>query len=842
MAVCSQCGGTISCTGHVHQVGSATQPCPLKRGAVWIWVVDEDGANVEGASVTFDSTAGTTDAQGVASFDPVTVRDDPYAVAVTAVPSARAKTDALPTAATGAVTATLGQIVTKKFTLRRLRPKLAVVDRHDFKRVVGASHKHTLVLKNEGDGELTLGAITFPTHFKADDTNATTTGATLAPGHEAELKIEYTPAAAGEHSGDLTIASNDAASPKTVALHGERVVPAFELFRGASVLPRVPFATTDMAENLDGALPDPSQGVEEDTRPSNLDAAFTFPLKTDYATNAHADGDPSVFRLRLKNMPDGAPTEVDVTVKVLKASGVALPGITGFVHANTAGSATGMPLKFKQNGAVWESPYLRVATTVTDVSKKPDRAIVHSAFAAAINDPANAVQFGRVLEAKATVLSEAVAADYTMGGEPWARVPIQFHAVGWPGAALKPIVKLAELNQYWAGQGLEFKFANDQTPLIQSEVPKRLLLTLNEFTGAAVFTDHDVRVEVTVSFTIGGGDVDAAVSADIPANETAGQAAARIKGALASWRGSGAASAVRLDADVFDFAEPRVVLRNPGPTPPAALTAIGTHGPSDVTVKETSGAAVTNLRITRVAATREVTTVTPDPTGQGPSITTTARVADPSVDACAPPVATVFRDPNTNPPSAAMRAWVRAFGSPGRDVINLLVTDSAVEQPVTALCEAGLSTLYDANVTTLKSRMSAAIADFTSSTSPISILNFGRWSEPKAHFVIFLSRSNCTPGSNDVQHEVGHTLADYNHTLRDPTWFYKCELMHAGGPPVGKANQMTRNKIRVDGIVNAGGWGSDYIDLAAGYGGAARARITRLAAAWCNPATTFPWT
>jgi len=840
MPVCSQCGHTIDCPNHAHVVGSVSQPCPLKRGAVWIWVVDESDGNVEGASVTFNGRPGTTDASGVAAFDPVTVQDDPYDVAVTAVPSTRDKTHALPTAATGAVTAAQGQIVTKKFTLRTLRPKLAVVDRHDFKKVVGASHKHTLVLKNEGDGELTLGAITFPTHFKADDTNAVTTGATIAVGHEAELKIEYTPGAVGEHSGDLTLASNDAASPKSVALHGELVKPAFELFRGTGVLPLVPFATTDVAEHLDGALPDTDHGVDGDTRDPSLDAAFTFPLKTDYATNVHADADPSVFRLRLKGMPDGAPDEVAVVVKVLKASGVALPGVAGFANAGTAGVAAGMPVTFKKNGAVWESPYLRVATTVTDLSKGAT-AMVHSSYAATIADAANAKQFGRVLEAKATVLGEAVAGEYPMGGDPWARVPVRFCAVGWAGGVLKPLVKLAELNQYWAGQGLEFKLHDPLAPLAQLVAPPRLLLTLNEHTGDALFTDHDVRVEVTVSFSIGGQDVDAAVTADVPAAETPSQAAARIKTALGAWRGGGAASAVRLDADVFDFAAPRVVLTGPGPTPPADLTAIGARGPTDLTVKETTGAAVTNLRITRVAATREVTTSTPDPTGNGPPTVTVARVADTSVDAFSPPVAQAYHDPVCNPPSAAMRAWVRAFGSPGRDAVTVLISDRVGEQSLTALCEAGLSTLYDANVDTLKGRMAPELANLASSTSPISILNFGRWTEPQAHFVIFLGRGNFSAGSNDLQHEVGHTLVDCNHTLSEPSWFYKYELMHASGPPMGKANRMTRHKIKVDTALNAGGWKSDYIVLAEGYGGAARARITRLAPQWCTGATDFPW-
>jgi hypothetical protein len=95
-----------------------------------------------------------------------------------------------------------------------------------------------------------------------------------------------------------------------------------------------------------------------------------------------------------------------------------------------------------------------------------------------------------------------------------------------------------------------------------------------------------------------------------------------------------------------------------------------------------------------------------------------------------------------------------------------------------------------------------------------------------------------------LQHELGHTLCDRNHTTPDPVWFYDCELMHPSGPAKGKANQMTRNKIRVDTVANRGGWKALWEDLASGYGGAARARISALAGAWLvadDGSPGFPW-
>ena len=78
-----------------------------------------------------------------------------------------------------------------------------------------------------------------------------------------------------------------------------------ELFRGQRVLGVVPFASIDIPTVLDGALPENLHTQDADERPQELDAAFMFPEKTFYGTNAAADADPALFRLRLDNVPAG---------------------------------------------------------------------------------------------------------------------------------------------------------------------------------------------------------------------------------------------------------------------------------------------------------------------------------------------------------------------------------------------------------------------------------------------------------------------------------------------------------------------------------------------------------
>jgi hypothetical protein len=56
---------------------------------------------------------------------------------------------------------------------------------------------------------------------------------------------------------------------------------------------------------------------------------------------------------------------------------------------------------------------------------------------------------------------------------------------------------------------------------------------------------------------------------------------------------------------------------------------------------------------------------------------------------------------------------------------------------------------------------------------------------------------------------------------------------------------MTAHEVRVDTVVNDGGiWKGTHLDLPTGYGGAARARITSMAAAWQvadDGSPGFPW-
>ncbi len=718
----------------------------------------------------------------------------------------------------------------------RLVPKIEVQPGHDFGQVIGFSPAVTIAITNSGRADLVLGAISFPAHFVADASNAVQAGARIAPGASAELKVQFRPQAIGAQAGNLEIGSNDpATATAVVALHGEQVVPRFEVFRGTTALAVVPFATTDVAAKLDAALPDAQQRQAAAVRPTNLDADFDFPAKTAYGTNAKADADPSVFRLRLAGMPRNFQGKVEVLLKVKTAAGTAIPGCTGFKFKDLAAHPAGMKVEFEQNGTEWESPYLRVATTVTALSKDATHAIVHSPAPTGSRDPADGVQFGRRLEMSCKIEEKDFAHTVTLGGNPWARVPVQFQAVGVDPPKTAPVDKLAELNQFWAGHGIEFVPKDPNNPMLRVPVPDRRLIVIGEHTGAAVVADHAFGIDIEVAATTAAGSEQGTIHVDVPANSDPTATAALVRQAIAAWAPAGAVAGLKIDADVFVFRAPRLLL-GADPTGQALrLQAIGACGPTDITIKHASGPAVTKLEITRLTVSRQQ----PGPVVAQPLPV----VPDTSVDIYCPPLDKPFHDPNTNPASAAQRGWVRALGPPAGDYVSVLISKDRAERGVAALCEAGLCALHDADEATMKGRFDPILRDLSSSSSPISILNFDRWSEPCARFVIFLFDGNFTLNSNDLQHECGHTFADCNHTPRDPAWFYECELMHPSGPAKGAANQMTRHKIQVDTTVDNGGWQSLSVNLDHGYAGAARARIDRLAPGWKIAAAGpgYPW-
>src|SRR5204863_1550144 len=168
----------------------------------------------------------------------------------------------------------------------------------------------------------------------------------------------------GWSSGDETEIKLHKGEAITVSVPVRPAVPMVELFRGQRVLGVVPFASIDIPTVLDGALPENLHTQDADERPQELDAAFMFPEKTFYGTNAAADADPALFRLRLDNVPAGFTDEqLPVTVKVLtKVNDRPVSDFGETPEKGTASHADGMSLVLgkKQGENVWESPYLRV--------------------------------------------------------------------------------------------------------------------------------------------------------------------------------------------------------------------------------------------------------------------------------------------------------------------------------------------------------------------------------------------------------------------------------------------------------------------------------------------------
>ena len=133
--------------------------------------------------------------------------------------------------------------------------------------------------------------------------------------------------------------------------------------------------------------------------------------------------------------------------------------------------------------------------------------------------------------------------------------------------------------------------------------------------------------------------------------------------------------------------------------------------------------------------------------------------------------------------------------------------------------------------------------DCESKSRALTLLNYGLWNEPCARLLMFLAVANFGAGQDDVQHEMGHALSDLDHTITDPRWFYRPELLHAGSADPGGALKMTRHKIHVGYIKNASGtWKFAYKELPNGYGGAVRGYITTLRPAWVVNAGFNGWT
>jgi hypothetical protein len=103
------------------------------------------------------------------------------------------------------------------------------------KQAVGAtSAAQTVTISNVGPGPLTIASVRLAGAQPGDFAVGTTScaGASLAPGAGCFIRLTFRPTTGGARSATLTIASNAASSPDTVALSGAGVAPAGALPSG----------------------------------------------------------------------------------------------------------------------------------------------------------------------------------------------------------------------------------------------------------------------------------------------------------------------------------------------------------------------------------------------------------------------------------------------------------------------------------------------------------------------------------------------------------------------------------------------------------------------------------
>lgn len=72
MALCPSCGKNLSCScGAPKPASSPEQPCPLKKGAIWVHVLDDAAGNITGATVKRGGDSKPSNGDGLAIFDPL---------------------------------------------------------------------------------------------------------------------------------------------------------------------------------------------------------------------------------------------------------------------------------------------------------------------------------------------------------------------------------------------------------------------------------------------------------------------------------------------------------------------------------------------------------------------------------------------------------------------------------------------------------------------------------------------------------------------------------------------------------------------------------------------------
>lgn len=140
MPGCSKCNGDLICPkcGPEVKIGSSSQPCPLKKGALWIQVNDDLGGGVQGVNVTGAGSSKPTDPTGFASWDPVD--SGPYQAKIEALSNTLKDKYILPAATTSAATVNDGEIAFVPFVVtRKASLKVLVFEKGKPEKLFGAA-------------------------------------------------------------------------------------------------------------------------------------------------------------------------------------------------------------------------------------------------------------------------------------------------------------------------------------------------------------------------------------------------------------------------------------------------------------------------------------------------------------------------------------------------------------------------------------------------------------------------------------------------------------------------------------------------------------------------------
>jgi uncharacterized repeat protein (TIGR01451 family) len=117
------------------------------------------------------------------------------------------------------------------------------------KQAVGTtSQPKTVTVANTGTTSLTVRDATASGDFTADATGCT--AQPVPPGQACAITVTFSPTATGTRSGTLTITSNAASSPDTVALSGTGVAPVIAVSPGSLSFGTVPIGTISSPQSV----------------------------------------------------------------------------------------------------------------------------------------------------------------------------------------------------------------------------------------------------------------------------------------------------------------------------------------------------------------------------------------------------------------------------------------------------------------------------------------------------------------------------------------------------------------------------------------------------------------